>query len=221
MWKDMSPQPPQRREALPEPAESGFEIYDFFTPDVLRQQLEDISYLDQHALLDTLVPHRQLPTFDPAGYILAQRERISDDKVNVKTSYDLGVVFGRSLLDRALPKDLDHPVVSEFNDARKQLVDSYLQDANRLHSAGVAYYEEQLHPDLHRAIALFSQRCSVIMPHIMFDGEADVLRGCHDYVSVVALLEAPTEQSANRLLLQSLGRVGLGESNPPLTQTQG
>jgi hypothetical protein len=112
-------------------------------------------------------------------------------------------------------------VVSEFNDTRKQLVDSYLQEANRLHAAGVAYCEEQLHPDLHRAVVLFSQRCSVIMMHIMIDGEGEVLRGCHDYLSVVALLEAPTDQSANRLLLQSLGRVGLGEIKPPLTQTQG
>ncbi len=40
----------------------------------IRKHLDIISSLDKTALMNTLVPHQELPIYDPASYIISRKE---------------------------------------------------------------------------------------------------------------------------------------------------
>ena len=187
----------------------GDEVIGLLKRDVLEEQLKEISSLDQRALLDTLTPNRNLPSFDPAGYVIASHKEKQSELVQINTTYDLGVVFGRSLLMRAWLVDSDLPAITDFNPERKALVDTYLEEARHIPVATLTRRDDPKFHDINHAVKLFAKRCNVIMPHMMMDGSEGMLRGFHDYISAVTLLEAP-EGSQDKALARLLGRLKLG-----------
>jgi len=196
---------------------------------VLKQQLADFSGLDRRALLDTLVPHRDLPSHDPAGFIIAyhhdtqqQAASLVEDEaavapaglVEVDSSYDLGVVFGSSLLRRALPEGHTIPVISEdFNPDKKYLVVKYLDKSKHQPLKRLTSHDSHDNKNLAKASELFAEKCKLIVPDLMIDGEEELQRGLHDYLSVVTLLEISKEQQANTLR-RALGHFSLSSLLP-------
>lgn len=173
------------------------------TRGVIERHLEDIGALDRQALLDILVPHRYLPPEDPAAYIIKQhdagKETVSG--IAIKTSYDLGVAFGRSLMVKAAEQAAATlPVVSRFNEEKKRAIDDYLRRSWRTPLAKLRRYDSELSPYIGRAAELFAQRCEVVIPSKMLDGPEELLRGLHDYLSVVDLLESSSRSQTRRRL---------------------
>lgn len=194
--------------------EPDADIMGLLTLVVLKQQLADFSGLDRRALLDTLVPHRDLPDHDPAGFIIAYHhdaqakitgsaESIDDEAVSlvdVDSSYDLGVVFGSSLLRRAMPEGQTLPVISEdFNPDKKQVVVKYLDKSRNQPLKRLISHDSHDNKNLTKALELFAEKCKVIVPDLMIDGEEELQRGLHDYLSVITLLEISKDQQATTL----------------------
>jgi hypothetical protein len=166
---------------------------------VIQEHMEEISELDRHALLDVLVPHRRLPDYDPAGYVIKAHDesRATAKGVEVHDSYDIGVAFGRSLMVKAAGKhpDANLPVVdSELNPEKQKLVDEYLRRARSTRLSRLLRNDREMHPDIQEAAGLFAQRCQVVIPDKMLDKPEPLLRGLHDYLSVIDILESTEER---------------------------
>lgn len=193
----------------PENFSPGDGILGLLKYDVLQAHLEEISHLDQTALMTTLLPHRHLPSFDPAGYVIAHHSLEPQEHIQVNSTYDLGVVFASSLFERARSKDQLKPVVSEFDAEKRQVVDEYLLAAANTPVDILIRKDDPAVKYINNAVNLFAHRCKVIVPHLMLDGKEALFRGAHDYLSVVSLLEAPKEYQ--RLVFgRALGRLSLG-----------
>ncbi len=198
-----------RSKEFPSPV-PGDEIIGLLSREVLQQHMAEIERLDQSALLNTLIPNRNLPPHDPAGHIIAHHARLGTDNVHVNDAYDLGVVYARSLLTHAWPKDRLLPVISNFDIERKTVVNNYLTASKKVPVLILTRNDDPEFKNLNTAVALFAKRCESIVPHLMFDGDQAVLRGVHDYFSVVTLLEA-SEQDQRNAYRRLIGRVSLGE----------
>ena len=162
--------------------------------------LDIISSLDKNGLSNTLAPHRELPIYDPASYIISHN--------GATETYSLGVVFARSLVKTTLPEDYSLPVISEFDETKKQLVDNYLRYSERISAEYLIRNGSILHADIYKAIDLFAKRCEVIVPALMLDGSEQLMRGCHDYLSVLALLESH-QSTESRVMRSALGKLSL------------
>jgi len=176
--------------------------------DIFQEHLRRLSIMNRDALLNTLVPHRNLPSFDPARYIIEhQNGSLNNDDIDINTGYQLGVVFGRSLMSRAVnAAHNDMPTISDFDIAKKLLVDSYLDRASHTSLQRLTRLDSTLHPKLEQAVDLFCNMCLTKVPDLMLDGEEAVRRGVHDYLSVYSLLEAHTNDQA----IQFRRRLGAG-----------
>lgn len=197
------------------PAES--DVLSSITTDMLRQHLGELSELDRRALLDTLIPHRHLPTYHPAGYIIAYHDALLgkdappdpdagdlEAKVDVSSSYDLGVVFGCSLYAKTLKDGKAVPPITDFNQQNLSLVETYLEKS---HHQTVKKLGSNDNKNLANALDVFIARCRTVVPDLVFDESdaGELRRGCHDYLSIVALLEADQSQQPS-LLRRFLGR---------------
>jgi hypothetical protein len=178
--------------------------------------MEDIVHLDRSAMLDELVPHRYLPDYDPAAYVIrANNESNATEKgVAVHTSYDLGVVFGRSLMAKAAKRaGALLPIIDdESSTAKRMAVDRYLQRSTRTPLQKLLRHDDKIHPDIPDAGEAFAQRCRVVLIDKVFRREdlESLRRGLHDYLSVIDILEAPdNERSHIRRRLGGVMLVGL------------
>lgn len=184
----------------------------YINRDAISTHLATVSRLDKRALMDTLVPHRALPMHDPGRYVIeAHRPGELNGSVRLDSSYELGVVFARSLLRSATAGEEGYipPVVSQFDEAKKQLIDDYLRQAPHRKASNLTKMDWQIHPYLERAVELFCRRCDVVVPELMLEGDEEVKRGVHDYLSVITLLESDTENQ-RRNFYKRLGVAGAG-----------
>ena len=172
------------------------ELMALLTHDVLRSRLELVSKLGQDALLNTLVPHRQLPLFDPAAYIIAHHAQRPMQEVGIQDindSYDLGVVFGRLLVVKALNDN--QPVIHNFNPQYIKVVDAYLDASST--SRGVLLppsTSQENTLEIKRAFGLFAARCKSEVPHLMLSGAHALQHGFGDYLNVVSIVTAEETQ---------------------------
>ncbi|HVW23539.1 MAG TPA: hypothetical protein VHB51_03620 [Candidatus Saccharimonadales bacterium] len=193
------------------PHSTGDELVRLLDHDVIYGHLETISQMDQRLLLATLVPHRDLPGFDPAGYIIARHNQDANLDAGLRTTYDLGVVFGRSLLRYASTGNMELPVVSgELDPDKQRLIDDYLAASKHTTVPNLTRNEVRLNAELYEAINLFAKRCETIVPHLMLSGRDELRRGFHDFLSVVTLLETDTAAQASTLR-RLLGRISLSQ----------
>lgn len=192
----------------------GEEVVGLLTHDVLKEQLNVFRRLNGDALINTLVPHRDLPDFSVARYLIAQNAGENGPTAELNEAYDLGVVFARSLVIRALPEGRDLPVITEeFNAEGKQLVDRYLDESRKrpLHKLTRRLEDRGPYADIDFTVNWFADHCQQHVPHLMFNGGKDaIMHGFHDYISAVTLIEAPAEtrRTAFSRLLGGLGITG-------------
>ncbi len=181
---------------------------------VLKEHLGLMSSLDRNGLLNTLVPNHVLPLEDPARALIEFNHKgDSQDRVDIETGYDLGVVFGRQLAKLAeaqgLSQDYLLPVISPDDENRKKLVESYLNRSKERPLKRLILNDNDLNINLPWAIDAFSRRCELVCPDKMLaNGREQVQRGVHDYLSVITLLETPSGFQKNQLRRQ-LGAIGL------------
>lgn len=197
----------------------GDEIIGLLTRDILFDQLEDMSNLNKDALIATLIPNRHLPQHDPAGYIIARHAKLTntDDVIEaINTTYDLGVVYARNLVIKARPAHALPPVISNFDVSVKNLVDQYLVHSKDVPIAVLIRREDPKYTDLNNATEVFAQRCRTVIPQYMIDGDAAMLRGVHDYISAVTLIES-TAFSRLDAYQRLLGKRTLGQRIMRLT----
>jgi hypothetical protein len=194
------------------------------TPLLIQRHAYELTNLDAIAIRDTLVPHSGLPLHDPAGYLMAYRKVITPSSVenpagifdgnplaSLSSSYDLGVVFGSSLLRRAhMESGALLPAVQseELDIDGRRLIERYLHDAYET-PVGQMVGNNTGHPELTQAVELFSAHCNEVVPELMAGGSDELKRGCHDLLSIVALLEAENTEEQNRLMRIFLGRTTL------------
>jgi hypothetical protein len=194
---------------------------DRFNPErgalIAREDIEEhlalLSVLDRSALLNTLIPHRTLPEHDPARHIIDHHAaELQGDKPMLRSSYDLGVVFGRSLLMRRTVRDQTFlpPVITDFDEEKKQLINRYLQASSHKDVYELVNFDADFNGYLERAVDLFCHKCELVVPDLMLDGEGEVLRGVHDYFSVVSLLESQREAQRSLLHRRLGARRGVG-----------
>ena len=167
----------------------GDEITSLLTRDILKDHLRMIGQLDGSRLLSTLVPHQVLPDFDPAGHVIARHSFGLKKSTAVDESYDLGVVFARSLVKRVAPDGKFDNVVSDIYPARRQVVNDYLERARYVPVEALTRRGDPQFKELNRSVLLFARRCETLLPDLMLDGDEEMLRGVHDYLSVLTLLE--------------------------------
>lgn len=196
-------------------------VFGSITPEVLREQLREISVMDRHALLQTLTPHRELPGYDPAGYIIgfhkgANFSKVENDSTtassyDVNTGYDLGVVFGRLLLTKSQPDDYLSPVISKWGEEQKSLVEDYLMRSKSTSVKKLTSNDSIANPDLVNAIHAFIDRCKAIVPDLTFEGTEELERGIHDYLSVMSILDVGERNPAEQISMQRrmLGRLSM------------
>lgn len=180
--------------------------------ELIEAHLAQFSTLDRTGLLNTLIPHRTLPEHDPARYVIEHhRHDHQHETPAVQSSYDLGVVFGRSLLQQALTLS-GHlpPVITRFDEEKKDLVDRYLNQAVRKNVKDLTTFDKDFNHHLRRAIDLFCARCEVVVPDLLLDGNDEVVRGVHDYLSVVTLLETQADQRKSSLKRRLGVATGIG-----------
>lgn len=180
--------------------------------------LQDFDTLDGRALLDTLAPHQDLPEFDPASYVIRFHRRLTSDSEQstqptspVDSTYALGVVFGRSLLQRVVPDGLVPVISGDTNSAKKELVDGYLAKSAHVPVRKLTSNDHQIDESLERAVALFAEKCRVRVSHLMLDGDEELARGFHDYLGVVSLLDA-SHEAEPRTLRRVLGKFSVGNA---------
>jgi len=179
--------------------------------EVIEQHLDDISTLDRQALLDILVPHYYLPPEDAAAYVIKQHDasKETENGIAIKTSYDLGVAFGRSLMTKAASTaEATLPVVTDFDKDKKTFIDDYLRRSTRAPIQKLLRYDDELSPFIGRAAELFARRCEVVIPSKMLDGRDELLHGLHDYLSVIDLLESSGRRSQARRRLGGFMMLG-------------
>lgn len=169
--------------------------------ELIETHLAQFSTLDRHGLLDTLVPHRTLPEHDPARHVIESHRLDHDNEpATLQSSYDLGVVFARSLYQKAL-QESDHlpPTISDFDEDKKALVDHYLAQTSRKDVKELTAFDQDFNAYPRRAVDLFCARCEVVVPDLLLDGNDEVARGSHDYLSVVSLIETHAENRSQSL----------------------
>ena len=181
-------------------------MVDLLTPETIHTHALMLSQLDRLSLLETLVPHRHLPEYDPARYLIDAHEARSNPNEPISSLYALGVVFGRSLISQAAREESSYrPIVIsvDFNPHKAELVDDYLSWASRRKFAAL------LHGDPRFVVVLsslrqFTQHCKQEFPDLDRQGTAELIKGAHDYLSVVRLLEADESEEMG-ILMQRLG----------------
>jgi len=212
---------------FPVPQEMVEPIVELLTPKVLAEQRATFESLGVDALVNTLVPHRALPDYSVARYLIECNADGRHIFSQLNEAYDLGVVFARSLVLRALDQEnklhegepgyakRDLPVITSFNEEGKRAVDTYLNKSKRRSANKLTSRLEGQDANISQTISWFAEYCQKKIPRLMrHDGQARVAHGFHDYLSAVTLLETP-EQQRPEAMLQLLGRSGLrGLGNP-------
>ena len=183
----------------------------------IEAQLKDFSRMNGQAMLDTLVPHQELPSVDPAAYVIRYHRGISgaaqvgetDPQPTFESTYDLGVVFGRSLLRRSVPDSADIPIINQDLYPNKlTLVDKYLEESANRSVRKLVSNDDLINKHLKSAVKIFIKRCESELGYLMIDGSDELERGFHDYLSVIALLDTPRAEEAN-ILRRVLGKFSL------------
>lgn len=198
-------------------------VLDSLTYEVIGDHMQDLTTLDGLALRETLVPHRGLPTYDPAGYLIAYRDLISpksfdryvvfgqeDTYVDLKSGYDLGVVFASSLLKRVQRTTGVLPLVisEELDPDKKKLIETYLHASDKLSVKKLTGNDSRTNKALSEGLEQFLDHCRLVVPELVGNDGEELKRGCHDFLSIVALLEAGTDNQ-ERVLKRYLGQSSL------------
>ena len=178
--------------------------------ELVEEHLAVLSVLDRGALLNTLVPHRTLPDEDVGGYIIKNSQQTTkpSTEFDIRTAYDLGVVFARSLMIKIARRDGSYllPIIGKEDVQKKELIDTYLSEARRTPITKLISYDSSLSPYLEQAIGLFYKKCEVTIPDKVLDGPEVLRRGIHDYFSVISLIEAEGREQQARRLSRRLGK---------------
>ncbi|MDB5175947.1 MAG: hypothetical protein JWM81_805 [Candidatus Saccharibacteria bacterium] len=183
------------------------ELVDSFDRSDITAHLKNLGSMDSTALVHMLLPHRLLPNHDPAGYLISVHNSQTDDISEIRSSYDLGVTFGRSLAHSFHRDKGILPVVSDFDASNKKMVDTYLARSRKIPVSELIRNSGRTHADIYRAAEIFKLRCIMVVPHLMMEPN-DVTRGCHDYFSIIRLLETD-KQEQQKVLRLSLGHISL------------
>lgn len=196
-------------EHVPAPEQAPTPLIERISLDVLRHQLRDFSTMDRRALMETLVPYRELPLHDPAGFtIAAHRRGLSDSMarlsemtdIDLNSSYDMGVVFASGLVRQSLQGHDDLPVISDFANDKKDQVEAYLRRAAYHSPRDTISRHRELNDQLAAAVELFADHCKVFVPDLIIgDGAAELRRGYYDYLQVVNLLDERQAPRGGRL----------------------
>ena len=191
------------------------------TTEALLEHAHSFEAMNGLAIRNTLIPYRGLPLHDPAGYIIAYHQIINpkggdvlafavaieneEAITDINSSYDLGVVFASSLLRAHMPSGT-MPVISSFDGDRSvhNLIESYLHGSMKRSIKKLTSNSDLIHPELDSAVEIFLTHYQKVEPTFLQDDADEVRRGCHDFLSVVALLE-----DGPSLLRQYLGRTGV------------
>ncbi len=182
----------------------------------IEAHLKDFASLDGRALLETLAPHQELPQFDPASYVIRYHRGLADPEQSgqdqprptVDSTYALGVVFGRSLMMRAAPEALLPVISPAINPAKKALVDRYLADSAFVPVRKLTSNDRQIDEKLQTSVTLFTDKCRILVSHLMLDGNEELERGFHDYLAVISLLDA-AHDAEPRTLRRVLGKFSI------------
>jgi hypothetical protein len=198
-------------------------IFESISADAIARHLGELSALDGQALLDSLSPHKLLPIEDPAGYLIATRENrrlknenidlfvkkeaITINHLDLISCYDIGVVFARSLLRRVMHDEgKTLPIISGiFNSGNKNMIDTFLDLSRKAPIESLMKNDRAMNTELVASVETFINRAKITMPGLHDDGAEELIRGCHDYICVVSLLEADEAQQ-HELVERFIGR---------------
>ena len=181
-------------------------MVDLLTPEAIHKHALMLSQLDSSTLLETLVPHRNLPEYDPARYLIDVHDSHGRADAPIGSLYALGVVFGRSLLAQAAREQVDYIPVAisvDFNRHKSELVDDYLSWSSHRKVAALLYGDPRFAAVL-GSLRQFTQHCKKMLSGLDRQGTAELIKGAHDYLSVVRLLEAKEDEEMD-VLMQRLG----------------